>query len=469
MSTTRSTTTVEEISVDQIDTAGPSLDHSQIQSVNEVENSRENLVSDLAPVDGGLQAWSFLAASFVFEMLIWGQANSYGAYQNYHDHDPRSALYHRASSTSTSIIGTLALAGQHFVPLLSRGYFQSYPHLIKRTCQICIALSCICLILSSFLERYVAALIIFQGILNGMLSGCAFAPVMIYLPQWFDKRRGTAIGIIFSGAGVGGTVFPILIGKMLDTLGFGWTLRVVAVYTYIIGATSAYFLNPRLPNIRPAVNDDRSVMKKMMPQGLKSMFGSFAGISEAAIVCQTMAWCTISLQIATITASLGFSATTATAVLSAFNASATIGFLFFGRLIDITPYPRIMAASTLICALTAFLLLGFTQSLPTLLAFVMVFGLFGGGFTCFIVPISTDLAKMHNQDSSTINLGLMFLRGIAAVAGPLISSALYKQSQLTSIYGTKGIRDLVIFVGTAMAVSFGLAMVTSNLRKTHVK
>lgn len=66
--------------------------------------------------------------------------------------------------------------------------------------------------------------------------------------RWFDAKKGTAIGIVFSGGGVGGVVstlqghlrqsieasrtqfMPLLHQYLLDKVGYFWTLRILALY-----------------------------------------------------------------------------------------------------------------------------------------------------------------------------------------------------------------------------------------------
>ncbi|MBW2053804.1 MAG: MFS transporter [Deltaproteobacteria bacterium] len=81
--------------------------------------------------------------------------------------------------------------------------------------------------LRSFYASYIVA-----GI--GM-SGAGMVPATSLVSNWFDKRRGTAIGIMSGGIGAGGLVFAPLIGAYLIPH-FGWrsTYLVLAVSTWII-------------------------------------------------------------------------------------------------------------------------------------------------------------------------------------------------------------------------------------------
>jgi MFS family permease len=317
----------------------------------EQSTNQETLASNLAPIDGGKQAWVFLLASFVFEFIIWGQAYGYGAYLDYHINNSSSPLYGQ-STASISAIGTLVIGGQHFVPLLARGFFRSYPRLIRSVSTVCIALSALCIFLASFMDK-VVYLLLFQGIFYGICSGITFTPVILWLPQWFDKRRGLASGIIYSGSGLGGIVFPLIITKLLNTLGFAWTLRVMALLSLVLGSLASMALKPRLP-IVPA-SESRFSIGQLLPGNLNALFSPFAGFSQLVVFLQAGAWYTISLYISSYTTSLGFSSSTATIVLSAFNASATIGLLAMGRLIDVTPYNIIMISSATICSLSTWI------------------------------------------------------------------------------------------------------------------
>jgi predicted phage tail protein len=87
-----------------------------------------------------------------------------------------------------------------------------------------------------------------------------------------------------------------------------------------------------------------------------------------------------------------------------------------------------------------------------------------------MTPISRDLAAFSNQESATLHLALIFVRGLAAVSGPLIGAALYNpQMNSFRLYGTKGFRGIVLWVGSAMlfgavASAFALQQRTQKIR-----
>ena len=45
---------------------------------------------------------------------------------------------------------------------------------------------------------------------------------------WFNRKRGAAFGIVFTGSSIGGVVFPIMVSHLIRNIGFGWAMRICA-------------------------------------------------------------------------------------------------------------------------------------------------------------------------------------------------------------------------------------------------
>jgi MFS family permease len=48
------------------------------------------------------------------------------------------------------------------------------------------------------------------------------------IPGWFNKKRGTAYGVLATGSSIGGIVLPIMVNRLISSIGFGWAMRVTA-------------------------------------------------------------------------------------------------------------------------------------------------------------------------------------------------------------------------------------------------
>jgi MFS family permease len=65
------------------------------------------------------------------------------------------------------------------------------------------------------------ALYVGHGLLIGFLgNGAIYAPLIVYVSRWFDRRRGTALALISSGQYIAGMVWPSLLEVGMTH--FGW-------------------------------------------------------------------------------------------------------------------------------------------------------------------------------------------------------------------------------------------------------
>ena len=143
---------------------------------------------------------------------------------------------------------------------------------------VSLALSALSLLIASF-SRNIAMLIAFQGVFFGITSGVLLTPVVLYLGQWFDKRRGFATSAIFMGSGVGGVVFPLVFNALLTSVGFAWTMRVWALAQVMLSGTALYFVKPRIPNppsMKALPSSKRELVKLLLPGDLRPLLNPVA-------------------------------------------------------------------------------------------------------------------------------------------------------------------------------------------------
>lgn len=414
-----------------------------------VDNSEHD--SAVPVKDRGWNAWKFVLASAATEFMIWGAAAGYGSFQEYHQHDPRSP-FHQSSLTATSSIGTTLLAGQHVITLLTFGIYSRYPTLVKTFTYACVAGSSLSLLIASFANS-VALLVVFQGLVYGMFGGNIFTAVILWLPNWWDRRRGFATAIIFGGSGIGGIVWPIIFSELLQTVGFRWTLRVWALAQLVITGGAVLCLNAGVKLVRVSTPFR---CKQVLPGFPRSLLSGVTLLNIVALLTQTTAWYSVSLNISNYASSMGFSSDTSTGILSAFNASAAITYFVLGYLVDRFSYPLLMATSTTLNLVFTALVFGFAgSSLTKIVVFVVFYGLTGGGFSCFLTPVSRDIAdKSRSHEFSVRFLYLIVVRGSAAMVGPIIAVQFYpKHMDRESTYGSYGFTGFIAFVSGTLAVS----------------
>jgi MFS family permease len=86
-----------------------------------------------------------------------------------------------------------------------------------------------------------------QGLLVGVAGSVTFAPLIADTSLWFTRHRGMAVAVIASGSYLAGTVWPPVVQHFIDTVGWRWTYRGIAVFCVTAMVPLALALRRRSP------------------------------------------------------------------------------------------------------------------------------------------------------------------------------------------------------------------------------
>lgn len=172
------------------------------------------------PPNGGYWAWMQVAAGFCIFFNTWGVLNTFGIFQTYYED---GSLFHESSS-NISWIGSIQaycvlVTGLISGPIYDRGYLRA----LVFTGTILLVLGFMMLSICNTFWQVLLA----QGFCVGIGAGCLFVPSLAILPTYFNTRIGLAVGIAASGSSLGGVIYPIIFYKLIDRIGFGWTVRTI--------------------------------------------------------------------------------------------------------------------------------------------------------------------------------------------------------------------------------------------------
>ncbi|GLI81490.1 hypothetical protein PoHVEF18_009871 [Penicillium ochrochloron] len=183
------------------------------------EEKRQNLQE---PPNGGARAWGVALGAFAAQMCTFGYINTFGVFQSYYS----TTFLSSESSSSISWIGSLQafllfLFGAASGPLSDR--------LGVKAVVIPAGLTLVFSVMMTSLSHEYYQFILAQGVLGGMACGMIFTPVVSCVGQYFTTRRAWAMGVVVSGAAIGGIVFPITLNRLLNHhhLSFGWSVRII--------------------------------------------------------------------------------------------------------------------------------------------------------------------------------------------------------------------------------------------------
>ncbi|KAJ3760384.1 MFS general substrate transporter [Lentinula raphanica] len=172
--------------------------------------------------DGGLHAWLVLFGVSLFVYSISGYMSAWGVFQAYYE----NSILQDSSPSTIAWIGSIQQSFLYiptliFSRLLDMGYFRTMLTAASVVFIVATFLIAQCHVYWQFL--------LCQGLLTGVAAGVFSGPVIAILSQWFRKRRGLALGLYAAGASLGGTVLPITAKALIPTIGFPWTIRVIAL------------------------------------------------------------------------------------------------------------------------------------------------------------------------------------------------------------------------------------------------
>jgi predicted MFS family arabinose efflux permease len=86
-----------------------------------------------------------------------------------------------------------------------------------------------------------------QAIVSALGSSAVFNACMTCVTTWFLKRRAAAFGIMVAGSSLGGVILPIMLDRLIDEVGFPWTMRIVAFMFLALMTIASLTVKSRLP------------------------------------------------------------------------------------------------------------------------------------------------------------------------------------------------------------------------------
>ncbi|KAF5858579.1 hypothetical protein ETB97_004264 [Aspergillus alliaceus] len=102
------------------------------------------------------------------------------------------------------------------------------------------------LMMTCISKRYYQILLS-QGVCSATDVATIFQAATSSIPSWFNKKRGAVYGIVASGSIISGVTFPIIISKLIPTVGFSWTMRVSAYMILFLLILANLTIKSRVP------------------------------------------------------------------------------------------------------------------------------------------------------------------------------------------------------------------------------
>lgn len=403
-------------------------------------------VGDVATADEAslrYPGWRVVAAMFLLQITIFG----FGLYGQ----GIYVAQLHRLNGWPLGVIGagsTLCLvSGNIFSIFVSELLRWIGPRTLVLT-GIAALVTSLTLIASaqSILQLY-AGFIVFAGAWVGLGTITAAAIV----GAWFDRKRGLAISLRFTGASVSGILFTPGLVLLVEAFGFRQGLMTAAIAAAVLLPIVAAVIRFPPASDHAAANDGPPLATLSRIELLRDTgFWSITAPMSMALVVQVGF---IVHQISILTPVMGFQS--AGGAVSITTAMALIGRLSFSVVADRFP-PRRAAAASIVSQAVALAVIASSTSRETLFIACAIFGFSIGNLVTLPVLITQREFAPRNFG---VVLGLgMGIGGIVNSFGPVAFGAL---RDLTGGYATP------IFIGVGMQVVAAIAVLVGT-RKTRL-
>ena len=337
---------------------------------------------------------------------IRGIVNTFGAFQAFYE----DSLLKDHNASSISWIGTfqafLLVSFSIFSgPIFDRGHFRTL--LVVGSFLIVFGL-----MMSSLATEYYQ-LMLSQGLCVGIGGGCLFAPTVSVISTYFTTKRAFAIGIVAAGGSIGSTIYPIVFRRLQPSMGYPWTIRVIAFIALGLLSISTFLMRNRLAppkTVRKMV--DLSAFKNipytLFTTGLFLTFtGLYIPIFSVVVNAQVNSH---------VGEEMSFY------ILSILNAASAFGRVIPGPLADIYGSLEIIVICTFCSAVFAYGWIGI-HGLGGSIGFAIVYGFTSGA----VVSIQASVVASLVPDVRVIGtwLGMtLFVAGLGILIGSPIAGVL---------------------------------------------
>lgn len=261
-------------------------------------------------------------------------------------------------------------------------------------------------------------------------------PASAMVSNWFVKRRGTAIGIMSTGIGVGILALAPLIGGFLIP-NFGWRASYLAlgIFTWVLIPLALFVVRTKPADMglypdgiasAESMVEAQASLSSAKGLSLKLAFGTSAFwlIAVAFLINGFSPLGVIQNQVPHLQ-DIGFPLATAANALTALGLGSAIGKFFFGWLCDQIKAKYACAISFVLLAIGTIILMNVKPTSPLAMVwlYAIILGLGAGGW----LP---TMSMLVNINFGLTSYGAIFgmislVQGIGGATGPLFAGYLY--------------------------------------------
>ena len=279
------------------------------------------------------------------------------------------------------------------------------------------------------------------GVLVGGGSVClGYSGQSLFLPNWFVRRRGLAMGIAFAGVGIGSITMLPAVQLLIERAGWRPACLAMGILILLVLAPINLLLRRRPQDMALQPDGDAAPADAAAQQAANVVDAAWAAIDwtlaravrtarfwwiALGYFCALYAWYAVQVHQTKYLVEIGFSPIVAAWALGLVSLAGIPGQIALGHLSDRIGREWVWAAGCLGFLICYVALIGLRESptLPLLYLMVAAQGVLGYGLTSVIAAIVAEIFQGKNYGSI---FGTLMLSAIAGGAvGPWVTGALY--------------------------------------------
>ncbi|KAF9551618.1 hypothetical protein EC957_006511 [Mortierella hygrophila] len=432
---------------------------------------------------GGTKGWLAVLGSFLIHCFVFAPTEFiFGIFEHHYQ-----IVFPGASASSIAFVGTTGSGITYLTGFLSGTVADRFGY--RPTAFVGTVIMAVSLILASF-STELWHLYACHGVLFGFGASFAYTPAIAVPSQYFSLNRGLVIGLAVSGTGMGGFVLAPMTQALIDKLGVFWTLRVIALLTFVICGLASFLIKEKKDDLlqqHPTITHqeeqflgesstdygETTVCEKDLEQPSieqmgqdqqqkpsttrkkPSFFQSLHVLKDPQFMSLTLANVTVSIgylvplyYMQTYAVFIGLTPEQGALILGLANGSGFAGRVLLGLIADRVSNTKTLLFSAWATAFSVMVLWFIAKSFGTLLLMGITFNIFAG---CYISLVPVAVAESFGTQTIASMIGLMYAVGGIAIwvgsplAGFILDSTLPNLSY-TPVIWTAGVSVLLAAV-----------------------
>jgi MFS family permease len=322
------------------------------------------------------------------------------------------------------------------------------------------------------------------GVMVGAGSIClGYSGQSQYLPNWFNRRRGLAIGFAFAGVGLGSITLLPWVQHMIEQTGWRTACTAMGILVLVVLAPINLLLHKRPEDIgllpdgeaAPSASSAKPVSNIVDPEWAGIDWTLRRALRTARFwwialgyFCGLYIWYAVQVHQTKYLLDIGFSPGVAVWALGAVSLLGIPGQIVLGHLSDRLGREAIWAASCLGFAICFAALIALAPFPSLVLVYVMVFaqGALGYGVTSIMGAVVVEIFQGKHYGSIFGTIMLAALAGGAA--GPWVTGVLHDHTGNYTIAFAVGIAVSVLSAVAIWRASPGkIRAVAGQLHRAH--